>query len=111
MGNLTSSIFEKDDAIYTAISQNDTDSLLVSVIQENLEENYDTYTIPDENKKLNIMSISGDKCVVCKEYDAVHVIRPCDHRCLCNRCAVSLPMRSISNCPVKNCNKKIKEIV
>ena len=105
MGGVASVLFGGSGTKYTL---ND-DDLLLDMIQQNLEYDYDTYIIPDENPKLNKISAIGDKCQICKEYDIIHVIKPCGHRCLCNSCAISLPARGISNCP--ECNQKINEIV
>ncbi|MDP0563024.1 MAG: RING-HC finger protein [Candidatus Endonucleobacter sp. (ex Gigantidas childressi)] len=56
--------------------------------------------LKEENKKLK----EGMECMKCKNNKAVMLFKECGHRVLCEPCS-----DNVKNCPVPECNKKIKQ--
>ncbi|MDP0562328.1 MAG: RING-HC finger protein [Candidatus Endonucleobacter sp. (ex Gigantidas childressi)] len=56
--------------------------------------------LQEENKKLK----EGMECIKCKNNKAVMLFKECGHRVLCAPCS-----DNVKNCPVHECNKKIKQ--
>ena len=110
MGGLWSSDTDKQSCMTSPfIADVDSDDAL-EILKHHLPEgDIQAYEFPDRNPQLDQQATDDNACASCSELASVHIILPCRHRCICNRCILDIVSSGMGKCIL--CKTGIEQIL